>query len=50
MKDELGGKIMKKIFGIRAKAHSYLTDNNAKNKKEKVAEVCHKKKTYILRL
>ena len=38
MKDELGEKIMKKIFRIRAKAQSYLTDKNAKDKKEKGAK------------
>ena len=28
IKDELGGKIMKNIFGLRAKAYSYLKDND----------------------
>ena len=47
MKDELGGKIMKKFFGIRPKAHSYLTDNNAKDKKAKGAEKCVIKRKLI---
>ena len=28
MNNELGGKIKKKIFGLRVKTYSYLTDNN----------------------
>ena len=28
MKDELGGKIMREFAALRAKTHSYLTDNN----------------------
>ena len=30
MKDELGGKILTKIFGLRAKTYSYLADDISK--------------------
>ena len=33
MKDKLGGQIMKKFVGLRAKAYSYLKDNNDETKK-----------------
>ena len=35
MKDELGGKIMKKLLGLKAKTYSYLINNGNKNKKNK---------------
>ena len=35
MKNELGGKIMKELVGLRAKTYSYLTDDNDANKKTK---------------
>ena len=35
MKDELGGQIMKKLVGLRAKYCSYLKDNNDEYKKAK---------------
>ena len=35
MKDELGGKTMKKIVGLRAKRYSYLKANNDEDKKQK---------------
>ena len=47
MKDEFGRKIMKKNFGMRAKAHSYLTDNNAKDKRAKGAKKCVIKRKLI---
>ena len=35
MKDELGGEIMKKFVGLRAKTRSYLKDNNDEDEKAK---------------
>ena len=35
MKDELSGKIMTKLFGLRGKTYSYLTDNGSEDKKAK---------------
>ena len=45
MKDGLGGKIMTKFVGPRAKTYSYLIDNNSEDKKAKDKKVWHKKKT-----
>ena len=40
MKDELGGKIMKKFVGLRAKTYSYLIDDGSENKKAKGTKKC----------
>ena len=40
MKDELGGQIMKKVVGFRAKTYSYLKDYNDEDKKTKGNEKC----------
>ena len=48
MKDELGGKIMAKFVGLRAKSYSYLIDGGSEDKKSKSKrnkKVCHKKRT-----
>ena len=40
MKDELRGKIIKEFAALRAKAYSYLTDNNNEDKKAKGTKEC----------
>ena len=44
MKDELGGKIMTKFFGVRAKTYSYLRDDDSEDKKAKGAKCIIKEK------
>ena len=38
LKDELGGKVMTKFVGLRAKTYSYLTDDGSENKKANSTE------------
>ena len=46
MKYKLGGKIMVKFVGLKAKTYSYLIDDKKMMIKSKRHEkVCHKKKT-----
>ena len=46
MKDQLGGKIMTKFVGLRAKTYSYLTGDGSEDNKNKIHnKVCHNKKT-----
>ena len=40
MKDELGGQIMKKFVGLRAKTYKYFKKNNDEQKKAKCAKTC----------
>ena len=44
MKDELGGQIMKKLVGLRAKSYSYLKDSKDEDKKAKGTKNCVIKK------
>ena len=44
MKDELGGKIMTKFVGLRAKTYSYLTDDGSQDKQGKGTKKCVIKK------
>ena len=40
MIEELGGQIMKKFVGLKAKTNSYLKDNNDEDKKAKGTKRC----------
>ena len=44
MKDELGGKIMKKFVGLRAKSSSYLINDDSEDEKAKGRKKCNIKK------
>ena len=40
MKNDLGGKVLTKIVGLRAKTYSYLIDDGCEDKKVKVPKKC----------
>ena len=40
MKDELGGKIMTELVGLRAKTYRYLLDDDSEDKKAKGTKIC----------
>ena len=46
MKDKLGGKIMTKFVGLRAKSYSYLIDDFSENKKAKGTRKCTIKRKF----
>ena len=47
-KDELGGEIMKKIVGLKAKTYSYLIDDGSEDKKAKGTNKCVIKRKHRL--
>ena len=46
MKDELDGKILIKIVGLRAKTYSYLMDDDIEDKKAKGTKKCVTKRKF----
>ena len=44
MKDKLGGKIMRKFFGLRAKTYSYLIEGSSEEEKKKTKKCVIKRK------
>ena len=50
MKDELGGKIITKFVGLRAKTYSYLIDGGSKDKKAKGTKKCAVNKNLNLKI
>ena len=50
MKGELGGKIMTKYFGLRAKTYSYLQDEGSEDKKSKVQKIVSLKENLNLKI
>ena len=50
MKDELGGKIKAKFFGLRTKTYSYLTDDGSEDRKAKGTKKCVIKKNLNLKI
>ena len=50
MKDELGGKIMTKFVGLRAKTYSYLIDDGSEDKKAKGTKKCVIKRKFTLKI
>ena len=50
MKDELGGKMMKKFAALRAETYSYITDSNDEDKKAKGTIKCLKKEILYLKI
>ena len=50
IKDELGGKIMEKRFGLKAKLFSYLIDDSSEDKEAKDTKKCVIKKNWNLKI
>ena len=50
MKNELGGQLVKELFGLRAKTYSYLKDNNDEDKKTECTKKCIVKKNLNLKI
>ena len=49
-KDELGGKIMKKFFGLRAETYGYLIDDDSEDKKQKPQKSVSSKENLNLKI
>ena len=45
MKDKLGGEVITKSVGLRAKTYDYLTSDGSEDKKAKTQKVYQKKKS-----
>ena len=43
MRDEIGGKIMKKFVGLKAKTYYYWVNDSSEDKKAKCKKKCVKK-------
>ena len=50
MKDKLGGEVITKSVGLRAKTYDYLTSDGGEDKKAKTQKVYQKKKSWIWKL
>ena len=50
MKDKLGGEVITKSVGLRAKTYDYLTSDGSEDKKAKTQKVYQKKKSWIWKL
>ena len=50
MKDQLGGNIMTKFAGLRAKTYSYLIDDVSEDKKAKGTKKCVVKKDWNFKI
>ena len=50
MKDQLGGNIMTKFVGLRAKTYSYLIDDVSEDKKAKGTKKCVVKKDWNFKI
>ena len=44
MKDELGGKLMTKFFGLKAKTYSYIIDSGSEDKPKSATKCVIKRK------
>ena len=50
MKDELGGKIMRKFVGLRGKTYNYVIDDGSEDKKAKSTKKCVIKRKLNLKI
>ena len=50
MKNELGGKVMTKFVGLRAKTYGYLIDEGGKDKKAKTQKSVSSRENLYLKI